>query len=416
MWFVGLCQLISPRTVCGAHTIPEPHRLLAVCCRVAILTFKKKSTSVWASGHCRESPRKSTIKRSVWYCNKVNVDVMLFVHGVILTANERGRQREGANASYHVLLRPYSATAFLAGAMEMKSTTVTRRRSCTTCTQARVPSHIHRAPPHKAPDPPLRRLRHSHPGPIAVQRRRGPHTPWEPSTTGPSPRGSRCKAPSPGCLRPLLSRPPPPWSAPRGQPRPRASPCSLGALMNEPRHGQRCAACPRGPGRPSHSHLPVPDMPLASGGEIQNWPVYQRPLSNTRTPAPPELSRNVLRPACGSVGPCSIRSCLSWQTLVASLPGACCRPVSLRTRRTRGRGSGVVRGDGHGFPRMGGRPFAAPPDGPDSNSPTVPVAVLVKGALEWHSRADSKIHRETEDRQGGHMQKSAGKAERQQRQ
>ena len=46
---------------------------------------------------------------------------------------------------------------------------------------------------------------------------------------------------------------------------------------------------------------------------------YQRPLSNTRPPAP-ELSRNVLRPACGSVGPCSIRSCLSRQMLVAGLP------------------------------------------------------------------------------------------------
>ena len=36
-------------------------------------------------------------------------------------------------------------------------------------------------------------------------------------------------------------------------------------------------------------------------------------------PAPPELSRNVPRPACGSVGPCSICPCLSWQMLVASL-------------------------------------------------------------------------------------------------
>ena len=35
--------------------------------------------------------------------------------------------------------------------------------------------------------------------------------------------------------------------------------------------------------------------------------------------APPELSRNVLRPVCGSVERCSIGSCLSWQTLVASL-------------------------------------------------------------------------------------------------
>ena len=36
-------------------------------------------------------------------------------------------------------------------------------------------------------------------------------------------------------------------------------------------------------------------------------------------PAPPELSRNVPRPACGSVGSCSIGLCLSRQTLVASL-------------------------------------------------------------------------------------------------
>ena len=52
-----------------------------------------------------------------------------------------------------------------------------------------------------------------------------------------------------------------------------------------------------------------PDMPLASGTEPgsqwQSAP-YHRPLSNTRPPAPPELSRNVLRPACGSVGACSI--------------------------------------------------------------------------------------------------------------
>ena len=27
-------------------------------------------------------------------------------------------------------------------------------------------------------------------------------------------------------------------------------------------------------------------------------------------PGPPELGRSVLRPVCGSVGPCSIRSCL----------------------------------------------------------------------------------------------------------
>ena len=63
-------------------------------------------------------------------------------------------------------------------------------------------------------------------------------------------------------------------------------------------------------------------MPRASGrepGPPSPSAPYQRPLSNTRPPAPPELSRNVLRPACGSVGPCSIRSCLSRQTLVASL-------------------------------------------------------------------------------------------------
>ena len=39
-------------------------------------------------------------------------------------------------------------------------------------------------------------------------------------------------------------------------------------------------------------------------------------------PAPPQLSRNVLRPACGSVGPCSICSCLSRQMRVASLLGS----------------------------------------------------------------------------------------------
>ena len=37
--------------------------------------------------------------------------------------------------------------------------------------------------------------------------------------------------------------------------------------------------------------------------QLQSTP-YQRPLSNTRPPpAPPELSKNVLRPACASVGP-----------------------------------------------------------------------------------------------------------------
>ena len=36
--------------------------------------------------------------------------------------------------------------------------------------------------------------------------------------------------------------------------------------------------------------------------------------------APPDLSRNVLCPVCGSVGPCSISSCLSWQMIVAN-PG-----------------------------------------------------------------------------------------------
>ena len=55
--------------------------------------------------------------------------------------------------------------------------------------------------------------------------------------------------------------------------------------------------------------------------------------------APPELSRNVLHPVCGSVGPCSIRSRLSWRTLVASLvrtrvhkgrAGECCLNKGLR--------------------------------------------------------------------------------------
>ena len=51
-----------------------------------------------------------------------------------------------------------------------------------------------------------------------------------------------------------------------------------------------------------------PDMPLASGretGSQSQWAPYQEPLSNTRPPAPPELSRNVLRPVCRLVGPCS---------------------------------------------------------------------------------------------------------------
>ena len=67
-------------------------------------------------------------------------------------------------------------------------------------------------------------------------------------------------------------------------------------------------------------------MPLASGretGSRSQWAPYQRPRSNTR---PPHHQNSVgtscvLRPTCASVGPCSIRSCLSWQTLMASLVG-----------------------------------------------------------------------------------------------
>ena len=45
-----------------------------------------------------------------------------------------------------------------------------------------------------------------------------------------------------------------------------------------------------------------PDMPLVPGketGSQEELAPYQRPLSNTRPPAPPELSRNVLRPVRG---------------------------------------------------------------------------------------------------------------------
>ena len=55
-------------------------------------------------------------------------------------------------------------------------------------------------------------------------------------------------------------------------------------------------------------------MPLVSGrktgSQSQSAP-HERLLSNTRPPAPQELSRDVPRPACGSVGPCSIGSCRS---------------------------------------------------------------------------------------------------------
>ena len=54
-----------------------------------------------------------------------------------------------------------------------------------------------------------------------------------------------------------------------------------------------------------------------------NWcwvAIAPRIKAHSVIPAPPpELSRNVLRPACGSVGPCSIRSCLSRQTPAATL-------------------------------------------------------------------------------------------------
>ena len=57
----------------------------------------------------------------------------------------------------------------------------------------------------------------------------------------------------------------------------------------------------------------------------RNWfSVAVRPVSTATQyyppPAPPGLSRNMPHPVCDSVGPCSIRSCLSWQTLLASLP------------------------------------------------------------------------------------------------
>ena len=56
-------------------------------------------------------------------------------------------------------------------------------------------------------------------------------------------------------------------------------------------------------------------------GSQERSALYQRPLSNTRPPTPPEVSRNVLRLACGSVGPCSIRSCLSRHRLVSASQG-----------------------------------------------------------------------------------------------
>ena len=63
------------------------------------------------------------------------------------------------------------------------------------------------------------------------------------------------------------------------------------------------AGVPRAPGRATCSQ-----SPRTKGHSVMPAP-----------PAPPELSRNVPVPACGSVGPCSIRSCLGWQTLVAGL-------------------------------------------------------------------------------------------------
>ena len=98
-------------------------------------------------------------------------------------------------------------------------------------------------------------------------------------------------------------------------------------------------------------HLPlknegkIPHLPLKNEGEIPHQieirnfprgkiPPRKSPPPCTRPPAPPKLSRNVPRPACGSVGPCSIGSCLGWQVLAASL---CWSGVGRPTQKPRWR-------------------------------------------------------------------------------
>ena len=75
--------------------------------------------------------------------------------------------------------------------------------------------------------------------------------------------------------------------------------------------------------------------------------------------APPELSRNVLRPVRGPVGPCSIRSCLSWQTLVASAVCGAWLPWLWRCAQLLGQAHVTFpfffgRGLPRGFPRSTG--------------------------------------------------------------
>ena len=83
-------------------------------------------------------------------------------------------------------------------------------------------------------------------------------------------------------------------------------------------------------------------MPLTSGRETgsqsQSAP-HQSLLSNTRPSAPPELSRNVPRPACGSVGPC--HWIISEMADASGMSGGGCRWGLLRGGCSiRGRGDG----------------------------------------------------------------------------
>ena len=168
----------------------------------------------------------------------------------------------------------------------------------------------------RAPPDRLRIRRCSLFGGVTV--RPGPRAPERPKALPP-------RAPSVD-LRPLhFGRPSAAWACPATTRVPRGRCCrrrgagGLAATWHVGGAGGG-GATRRVPGRPLPP--PPPDVPLASGretGSQQRSAPSQRPLSNTRPPAPPELSRNVPRPACGSVGPCSIRSCLSWQTLVARL-------------------------------------------------------------------------------------------------
>ena len=124
------------------------------------------------------------------------------------------------------------------------------------------------------------------------------------------------------------------------------------AMGVTPVHIQRGQTCHS---RPAGKLVLSSDRPRTQGHSVIPAP-----------PAPPELSRNVLRPVCGSVGPCPIWSCLSWQTLAASLKGD--RGVAGEKIGLRQRGLGI--------------PFSSPPPPPHHGLPSLPPFYAWRGGSE----------------------------------